>query len=139
MCCDSTRCVEELGLDASLDVNFVEILGIDVDNGLSIIEPIEFLHSICIGGVGPIIMTPVECLWLYDLCLIFSFSFSICSIVSSFLDDFLSLLWRLPIVDCFFLANCYGLLLWMVILLIIILFLPSKFLWQYWRILVMIW
>ena len=56
-------------------------------------------------------------LWLYELCLSVSFSSSIFSIVSSFLDDFLALLRRFPIVDCFFLANCYGLLLWMVILL----------------------
>ena len=93
-------------------------MGIDVDNGVSIIESIEFLCSICIGGVVPIVMSPVECLRLYDLSLAFSFSSSICSIVSSFLDDFLALLRRFPIVDCFFLENCYGLLLRMVILLI---------------------
>ena len=79
-------------MDASLDVKFVEKLGIDVDNGVSIIEPIKFLHSICIGGACPIVMLLVECLRLYDLYLAFSFPFSICSVVSSFLDDFLALL-----------------------------------------------
>ena len=103
-------------MDASLDVKFVEKLGIGVNNGVSIIEPIEFLHSICIGGAVPIVMSLVECLRLYDLCLAFSFSSSIWSIVISFLDDFLALLRRFPIVDCFFLANYYGLLLRMVIL-----------------------
>ena len=88
-------------MDASLDVKFVEKLGIDVDNGVSIIEPIEFLHLLCIGGAVPIVMSPVECLRLYDLCLAFSFSSSICFVVSSFLDDFLALLQRFPIVDCF--------------------------------------
>ena len=79
-------------MDASLDVKFVEIFGIDVDNGVSINEPVEFLHSICIGGASPIVMSPVECLRLYDLCLSFSFPSSICFVVSPFLGDFLALL-----------------------------------------------
>ena len=80
---------EELGLDASLDVKFVEKLGIDADNGVSIIEPIEFLRLICIGSAVTIVTSPVEWIRLYDFCFAFSFSSSICSVVSSLMIFFL--------------------------------------------------